>query len=140
MYDRQWIEEVRSICGKAVPVLLVACKTDLRDKAMANGTYSSERYIDRDTVSLSYRACEGYADTCVKGSKVAQSIGAKGYYETSSLLNQGVDTIFEAATRAAVVVRDQGHGGVGAAYDKDGVRELRREKEKGVTPKCCVIA
>ena len=56
------------------------------------------------------------------------------------MLNQGVDVVFESATRAAVLVRDQGYGGVGAAYDKDGVRELRREKETGENGKCCVIA
>lgn len=26
----QWIEEVRSICGTAIPVILVGCKSDLR--------------------------------------------------------------------------------------------------------------
>lgn len=58
-------------------------------------------------------------------------------------MNQGVDQVFESATRSAVLVRDQGHGGVGAAYDKDGNESKvhngrRREKEKGVA-KCCVI-
>jgi len=52
----QWIEEVRSICGRSIPVLLVACKTDLREKARANGTYSPDRYIDKETVSYSLRA------------------------------------------------------------------------------------
>ena len=50
----QWIEEVRSICGRSIPVLLVACKTDLREKAKANGTFSPDRYIDRETVSRGY--------------------------------------------------------------------------------------
>ncbi|WVR04270.1 hypothetical protein IAU60_001270 [Kwoniella sp. DSM 27419] len=123
--SQKWIEEVRSICGKAIPVILVACKTDLRDKAMANGTYSPERYTDRET-----------------GQRIAASIGAKAYFETSSLLNQGVDAVFESATRAAVLVRDQGHGGVGANYDH-GVhgthRDSRRsEKEEG-SGKCCVV-
>ncbi|NXD32537.1 RHO2 protein, partial [Spelaeornis formosus] len=86
--SQKWIEEVRSICGKAIPVILVACKTDLREKAIQNGTYTTDKYIDRET-----------------GQKVAQSIGAKAYYETSALLNQGVDAVFEAATRAAVLVR-----------------------------------
>lgn len=120
---QKWIEEIRSICGKAIPVILVACKTDLRDKAMQNGTFSAERYIDKAT-----------------GQKVAQSIGAKGYFETSALLNSGVDAVFEAATRAAVLVRDQGHGGVGAAYDRDGNKELRREKDAANgSGKCCVL-
>jgi hypothetical protein len=78
-----------------------------------------------------------------KGQRVANSIGARGYYETSSLLNQGVDSVFEAATRAAVLVRDQGHGGVGNAYDKDGNREsyrgTKRDEEKGGACRACVI-
>ncbi|WVQ97492.1 hypothetical protein IAU59_004606 [Kwoniella sp. CBS 9459] len=126
--SQKWIEEVRSICGKAIPVILVACKTDLRDKAIANGTYSPERFTDRDT-----------------GQRMASSIGARGYFETSALLNQGVDAVFEAATRAAVLVRDQGHGGVGANYDHgpSGHREAyggkkRSEKDDG-SGKCCVV-
>jgi Rho family protein len=79
-----------------------------------------------------------------QGQRVAQSIGARGYYETSSLLNQGVDSVFEAATRAAVLVRDQGHGGVGNAYDKDGNREsyrgtARRDEEKAGKCGGCVV-
>jgi hypothetical protein len=78
-----------------------------------------------------------------QGQRVANSIGARGYYETSSLLNQGVDSVFEAATRAAVLVRDQGHGGVGNAYDKDGNREsyrgTKRDEEKGGACRACVI-
>ncbi|ORY24857.1 putative Rho small monomeric GTPase [Naematelia encephala] len=122
--SQKWIEEVRSICGKAIPVLLVACKTDLRDKAIQAGTFSTERFIDRDT-----------------GQKVATSIGARGYFETSALLNQGVDAVFEAATRAAVLVRDQGHGGVGAAYDRDGNPQEKGVKGEGKSGvgKCCVV-
>lgn len=80
-----------------------------------------------------------------KGQRVANSIGARAYFETSALNNQGVDAVFESATRAAVLVRDQGHGGVGAAYDKDGKerRESYQDKKKkrkssGVGG-CCVI-
>ncbi|ORX36171.1 ras family-domain-containing protein [Kockovaella imperatae] len=117
---QKWIEEVRSICGKAIPVILVGCKTDLREKAMTNGTYNAEKFVDT-----------------ASGQRIANSIGAKAYHETSSLMNLGVDTVFEAATRAAVLVRDQGHGGVGAAYDKDG-NDYTKE-EKGGVGKCCVI-
>lgn len=122
--SQKWIEEVRSICGRSIPVILVACKTDLRDKAKANGTYRPELFIDTET-----------------GRSVANAIGAKHYMETSALLNQGVDAVFESATRAAVLVRDQGHGGVGPAYDKDGIREIKREKESNSVAKCgCIIA
>jgi Rho family protein len=71
-----------------------------------------------------------------QGQRVAQSIGARGYYETSALLNHGVDMVFEAATRAAVLVRDQGHGGIGAAYDRSGNEKVRSDDKVG---KCCVV-
>ena len=78
--------------------------------------------------------------TDTQGQKVADSIGAKAYFETSALLNTGVDSVFESATRAAVLVRDQGHGGVGAQYDRTGNerRDSYRPKEK--EGRCCVIA
>jgi Rho family protein len=53
--------------------------------------------------------------------------------------------VFEAATRAAVLVRDLGHGGVGAAYDKDGKERReshqgkRRSKKGSGVGGCCVI-
>ncbi|AFR95892.1 rho family, other [Cryptococcus neoformans C23] len=122
---QKWIEEVRSICGKAIPVILVACKTDLRDKAVANGTYSPERFTDHAT-----------------GQRIADSIGAKGYFETSALQNRNVDAVFEAATRAAVLVRDAGHGGVGAtngSFEGGGRKDWGREKEEKKFG-CCVIA
>lgn len=49
--DQQWIEEVRSICGPAIPVLLVACKTDLRDKAVKSANYNPAHFIDEQVVS-----------------------------------------------------------------------------------------
>lgn len=48
----QWIEEVRSICGPHVPVLLVGCKTDIREKAKQNGTYVPENFVESAEVSL----------------------------------------------------------------------------------------
>ncbi|KAK6904228.1 rho family protein [Kwoniella mangroviensis CBS 8886] len=127
--SQKWIEEVRSICGRQIPVILVACKTDLRDRAMANGTFTPERYIDHAT-----------------GQRIANIIGARAYFETSALENKGVDAVFEAATRAAVLVRDQGHGGVGASHDHGhGHREAyggkrRSEKDYGEDKgKCCVV-
>jgi Rho family protein len=71
---------------------------------------------------------------------VAKTIGARGYYETSALRNQGVDAVFEAATRAAIVVRDQGFGGVGGDNKRDTVHSMRREKSQDSKMGCCIIA
>lgn len=67
---------------------------------------------------------------------MAQSIGARAYYETSSLLNQGVDAVFEAATRAAMVVRDQGYGGIGGENKREHGAG-RREKDDHEKMGCC---
>ncbi|KAK9895028.1 ras-domain-containing protein [Cystobasidium minutum MCA 4210] len=87
----KWIEEVRSICGPDIPVMLVGCKRDLRDDAEARGDGSAED--ERRFVSFA------------KGEATAREIGAKFYKECSSLHNSGVDDVFEAATRQAMLVR-----------------------------------
>jgi len=88
----KWIEEVRSICGSYVPVILVGCKADLRP---ADPPASS---ADTD---LPYVTQE-------QGRQVAAEIGAKAYRECSALTTVGVDDVFEAATRASMLVRGDG--------------------------------
>jgi len=83
----KWNEEVRSICGPNVPVILVGLKSDLRPSPDAP-EYAS--YVSPQ-----------------KGEEVAHSIGARGYKECSALKFQGVDDVFEAATRASLLVRDR---------------------------------
>ena len=83
----KWIEEVRNICGPQTPVILVGCKADLRPAA---GSSADDRqYVTRQ-----------------RAQTVAQEIGARGYKECSALNNQGVDDVFEAATRASMIVRE----------------------------------
>ncbi|KAH8922609.1 ras-domain-containing protein [Atractiella rhizophila] len=111
----KWIEEVRSICGEEIPVLLVGCKMDLR-KGGPNEVSKAQ------------------------GEQIALQIGARTYLECSALKNEGVDDVFEAATRAAMLVRT--HGGTGSGDYKgskkskgsDG-REKRRKDNS-----CCVLA
>ncbi|KAF8602188.1 hypothetical protein BDV93DRAFT_495024 [Ceratobasidium sp. AG-I] len=83
----KWIEEVRNICGPQIPVVLVGCKADLRP---AGGSSADGRqYVTRQ-----------------RAQAVAQEIGARVYKECSALNNQGVDDVFEAATRASMIVRE----------------------------------
>ncbi|CAE6477675.1 unnamed protein product [Rhizoctonia solani] len=83
----KWIEEVRNICGPQIPVILVGCKADLRP---AGGpSTDGKQYVTRQ-----------------RAQAVAQEIGARGYKECSALNNQGVDDVFEAATRASMIVRE----------------------------------
>jgi Rho family, other len=44
--------------------------------------------------------------TRAQAERVAQSIGARAYKECSALKIEGVDDVFEAATRASMLVRD----------------------------------
>lgn len=43
--------------------------------------------------------------------EIAHEIGARKYLECSSLTGEGVDDVFEAATRAALLTFDKGEGG-----------------------------
>jgi len=67
---------------------------------------------------------------------MATAIGARGYYESSALLNEGVDQTFEAATRAAMLVRNAEAAGAGVA-DK---RERMTDEDKASGGCGCVIA
>lgn len=96
----KWNEEVRSICGPSVPVILVGLKSDLRPDP---SDPSYRQFVPRE-----------------KGEEVAQQIGARAYKECSALLLQNVDDVFEAATRASLLVRD-----------KDNYQQPRRKSEDG---------
>jgi len=95
----KWIEEVRSICGPHVPVILVGCKADLLPPP-----HQQRRDIPEDQLPYVTRA---------RGEAVASAIGARTYKECSSMRNEGVDDVFEAATRASMLVSAQYHSGGG---------------------------
>ncbi|KZT69351.1 ras-domain-containing protein [Daedalea quercina L-15889] len=62
----KWIEEVRSICGPTIPVILVGCKSDLRPPEGASVPPGS--YV-----------------TMAEAQRVANAIGARAYKECSAL-------------------------------------------------------
>ncbi|THH08829.1 hypothetical protein EW145_g2435 [Phellinidium pouzarii] len=115
----KWIEEVRSICGQAIPVLLVGCKSDLRPPS---DSPLSQNYVQTEAAE-----------------KVALDIGARHYKECSALQLEGVDDVFEAATRASMLMRDgvEGRGGARARRGSSGggVGEGDVGKKWG----CCVV-
>ncbi|OCH84263.1 rho small monomeric GTPase [Obba rivulosa] len=108
----KWIEEVRSICGPTIPVLLVGCKSDLRPP---EGASSTRQFVSRAAAE-----------------RVAQEIGARAYKECSALRIEGVDDVFEAATRASMLMREgvPAHAGAAASGRRSG------EWEGG---RCCVV-
>lgn len=87
----KWIEEANHRCPD-VPIILVGLKKDLRDDPLAQ-----EEMRKKSLRFVSTR----------EGSDTATQIGARKYLECSSLTGEGVDDVFEAATRAALLKFDK---------------------------------
>ena len=109
---------MRSTCGPIVPVFLVGCKADLRPPS---NDPSIDRYVSREQA-------EG----------VAQSIHARAYKECSALKMEGVDDVFEAATRASIMMR------VGVSSNAHAIRrssapDAPGDREAVHGGRCCVI-
>ncbi|KAJ3500348.1 hypothetical protein NLJ89_g9837 [Agrocybe chaxingu] len=122
----KWIEEVRSICGPTIPVILVGCKADLRPTEF--NPDAPRTWVTRE-----------------EGERIANSIGARAYKECSALKIEGVDDVFETATRASMLMRDgvPSHG----IATSEGTRHHRRRSsgrgtlqgEEGRSWGCCVV-
>lgn len=91
----QWVEEATEKCPN-VPIILVGLKKDLREDPVAieEMRKKSQRFVTEHD-----------------GETAAREIGAKKYLECSSLSGEGVDDVFEAATRAALLTFEKGEGG-----------------------------
>lgn len=87
----KWIEEVNELCPN-VPVLLVGLKKDLRTHPVA-----IEEMRKRSTPFVSPQEAEA----------ISKEIGARRYLECSALTGEGVDDIFEVATRASLLINNQ---------------------------------
>ncbi|KAF5102467.1 hypothetical protein D0Z00_000394 [Geotrichum galactomycetum] len=89
--QEKWISEVLHFC-QGVPIILVGCKTDLRndDKTIEELKRTSQRPVTTD-----------------EGQAVAQKIGALKYLECSAKTGDGVKEVFEHATRAALMVKEK---------------------------------
>lgn len=88
----KWAEEARERCP-GVPIILVGLKKDLRDDPVAQ-----EEQRKKSLKFVSRKAGEDMKD----------EIGARKYLECSSLTGEGVDDVFEAATRAALIANEKG--------------------------------
>jgi len=91
----KWAEEARERCP-GIPIILVGLKKDLRDDPMAVEEMRKK--------SLRFTSTKA-------GNDMKDEIGAKKYLECSSLTGDGVDDVFEAATRAALTTFDKKEGG-----------------------------
>ncbi|MCJ1398496.1 Rho GTPase [Xylographa trunciseda] len=90
----KWVEEATERCPD-VPIILVGLKKDLRDDPIAQEEMRKK--------SLHFT-------TSKEGNDIAHEIGARKYLECSSLTGEGVDDVFEAATRAALLTFEKGEG------------------------------
>ncbi|BFZ58742.1 Rho GTPase [Savitreella phatthalungensis] len=86
----KWIIEVNELCP-GVPTILVGMKKDLRSDpaAIEEMRLKSIKFVDSAAAQT-----------------MAHRIGAKRYMECSALTGEGVDDVFEAATRSALLFRD----------------------------------
>ncbi|KAF2135936.1 uncharacterized protein K452DRAFT_292830 [Aplosporella prunicola CBS 121167] len=87
----KWAEEAQERCPD-VPIILVGLKKDLRDDPLAQEEMRKK--------SLKFT-------TPKAGNDMKEAIGARKYLECSSLTGDGVDDVFEAATRAALLSVDK---------------------------------
>ena len=94
-HNSQWVEEARERCPQ-VPIILVALKKDLRD--------------DPGAIEEMRKRSQHFTST-KEGNDIAHEIGARKYLECSSLTGEGVDDVFEAATRAALLTFEKGERG-----------------------------
>lgn len=90
----QWVEEANERCPN-VPIILVGLKKDLRGDPVAIEEMRKK--------SLNFVPCKD-------GNDMAHSVGARKYLECSALTGEGVDDVFEAATRAALLTMEGGEG------------------------------
>ena len=95
--QQKWIDEAHEHCPN-VPIILVGLKKDLRE----------------DPLAIEEMRGRGWKFTTAKeGEEMARSCGAWKYLECSSLTGEGVDDVFEAATRAALLNVNNGRSGAG---------------------------
>lgn len=90
----KWVEEANERCP-GVPIILVGLKKDLREDPVAIEEMRKK--------SLPFVGTRVATD-------VAHEIGARKYLECSSLTGEGVDDVFEAATRAALLTFEGNKG------------------------------
>ncbi|KAJ8099168.1 P-loop containing nucleoside triphosphate hydrolase protein [Lipomyces tetrasporus] len=84
----KWITEINELCPD-IPIILVGLKKDLRQDSLAIEELRrrSQRFV-----------------TPAEAELVARQVGARKYLECSALTGEGVDNVFEAATRASLLV------------------------------------
>ncbi|KAH6895075.1 P-loop containing nucleoside triphosphate hydrolase protein [Coprinopsis sp. MPI-PUGE-AT-0042] len=84
--EERWMKEIHHF-SPGIPIILVGCKTDIR----------ADRWGVEDL-----RHKRQYLVPTHEGETLAEKIGAKAYLECSAKRGEGVDEVFERATREAL--------------------------------------
>ncbi|RLV93030.1 GTP-binding protein RHO2 [Spathaspora sp. JA1] len=84
----KWVHEVKQYCPN-IPYILCGLKKDLR-----TNTYDRKNFVQFDM-----------------GHSTAEQIGARKYLESSALTGEGVDDIFEHATRTSLLYTEKPKNG-----------------------------
>ncbi|KAF8926883.1 Rho GTPase [Dissophora ornata] len=96
----KWIQEVQVHCPDT-PVILVGMKKDLRDDQQATSTANGSGGTEQQPPKITRFV------TTEEAKRVAAEIGARNHLECSALTGDGVDDVFEAATRGALTQGNQ---------------------------------
>ena len=83
----QWIDEVRTICGPVIPVILVGCKSDLRPPPQpqrhSNIPPQFQSQYEQQQLDSGYDETRFVSPA--RAQRVAAEIGARAYKECSAL-------------------------------------------------------
>jgi len=93
--QEKWVSEVYHFCP-GLPILLIACKKDLRNDSR---TIEELKKNNQSPV------------TSDKGNSCAEKFGAYKYLECSAKNNDGVNEVFEHATRASLLTKSRKKNG-----------------------------
>lgn len=95
--EQKWWPEALHNCPN-VPIILVGLKRDKRDdpKVLEEFLRTSQRFVTQEQ-----------AETCGRKINAEKHAGDRYYLECSSLTGDGVDDVFEAATRKSLLALDK---------------------------------
>jgi Ras family protein A len=104
-YCPQWVSDVAHYCP-GTPYILVGCKLDLRSdpKTYSDLARLDQRPVTEEEVGLSLPESHlrFFSLGILQGKKMAHKIGAMEYVECSALTGEGVQLVFEQASKAAL--------------------------------------
>lgn len=100
--ESKWVQEVRKYCGQNIPIILVGCKKDLRDKELE----SKKSQLTVELENTSNKLLQMLVSK-QEGESIAKAIKASCYMECSAMTRDGVTETLEAAANEAAIYKSQ---------------------------------